>query len=125
MCQSEKYSFTWKDEADQLLSPTTQQQVGDTLIERVEQLPQGTYTLTATDANFNATEDNSGCAISHTNISSISAWSMLDQSPPITPSQGRRQEFFQGRALGGSPAIFQFPGEGGLNPDFWSLQWSK
>ena len=42
--------------------------------------------------------------------------------------QGCRQEFFRGRALGapgeGSPAIFQIPGWG-LNPDFWSFQWSK
>ena len=42
--------------------------------------------------------------------------------------QGRRQEFFQGRALGGSrgglPSHFSIS-KGGLNPDFWSLQWSK
>ena len=44
-------------------------------------------------------------------------------------NQGRRQEFFQGRALGGLQGrapqpFFNFQG-GGLNPDFWSLQWSK
>ena len=42
-----------------------------------------------------------------------------------TYNQGRRQEFFQGRALEGSPAIFQFSGGRGLNLDFLSLQWSK
>ena len=47
----------------------------------------------------------------------------------VDVNQGRRQEFFQGRALGGSrgglPSHFLISRGGGLNPDFWSLQWSK
>ena len=51
---------------------------------------------------------------------------MLDNN--AKPSKGVGRNFSRGglsEAPGeGSPAIFQFPG-GGLNPDFWSFQWSK
>ena len=44
-------------------------------------------------------------------------------------NQRRRQEYFQGRALegsrGGLPCHFSISRGVGLNPDFWSLQWSK
>ena len=55
---------------------------------------------------------------------------LLDNKPYlyVVMSQGRRQEFFQGdlseAPREGCPAIFQFPGGRGLNPDFSSLQWS-
>ena len=50
-------------------------------------------------------------------INRESNFSGFFEAPHHTHAQGRRQEFFQGRALGGSrgglPAIFQFPGGGG------------